>query len=386
MPSKVRANSFKTNESDPHEASHFFMTGLPVSSAATGDGRHREIRRWPRFSPLLPETGERIETRVTHRKQTTATHATRNWNGGSPERTHNPQSTETRRSVVSLLAFLIDTVAIRNALKSNRANLETISNRHCSGAPISAESSLFALLHSRESSASPLTNHESPITNCEPQATTSPSRGNVASSGNSYLARGIFSFRFDRAPDSAAAPKCVARREMLSRVAAWRSLFTETAHRADKRRTRMRVRPDCCPCPHAHFVARSRCGARGIDGHKRSSDAATSVGHGKASVASRDPHHDSRMDFRSSPLSTPGRRISFPGSAGFPGRLPVRRNGRRPPARQAQSSPPAKTCAVSAPLRASVHKFMCAGNSHRLALASAEFRWYPRGHRVRGNR
>ena len=212
-------------------------------------------------------------------------------------------------------------------------------------------------------------------------------RGNCAprdpSTGKSYPAPGIFSLLLDRAPRSGTAPKCVARRETLSRVTAWRSLFTETAHRADKQRSQVRVRPACCPYPNASSVAPSRRSTRGNSGYKCSSAASTSRRHGKASVASSDRHHDSRMDFRYSPLQTPSRRISFSRSAGFPSRLPVRRNRCRPLTRQADSPPPSETCAlVARPILAGF--FTRAGKSLTLGLASAVLRWYPRAHQVRG--
>ena len=217
-------------------------------------------------------------------------------------------------------------------------------------------------------------------------------RGNCAprdpSTGKSYPAQGIFSLLRDRAPRSEAASKGLAPSETLSRVTAWRSLFTETAHRADKQRSQVRVRPACCPYPNASSVAPSRRSTRGNNGYKCSSAASTSRRHGKASVASSDRHHDSRMDFRYSPLQTPSRRISFSRSAGFPGRLSVRRDGCRLLTRQAQSPPPSEACTpeactlVAPPILAGF--FTRAGKSPTLCLASAVRRWYPRVHRVRG--
>ena len=52
MQSNFRPISLKTKEGDPHKVSHFFMTGLPVSSAKMEGGRVWEIvLRAPRALP-----------------------------------------------------------------------------------------------------------------------------------------------------------------------------------------------------------------------------------------------------------------------------------------------------------------------------------------------
>ncbi len=111
-----RSIPFKTNEADPHKAKQIFMAGLPVSSAKTEGGRVWEIvLRAPRALPGGARadgktSGNRCALRAIDFHSSLAA-----W--------HSPLASE----------FLIDTQAIRNALKSNRLNAELISNRHRSG-------------------------------------------------------------------------------------------------------------------------------------------------------------------------------------------------------------------------------------------------------------
>lgn len=145
------------------------------------------------------------------------------------------------------------------------------------------------------------------------QRVTQPSRdlpgaaeGRDFSTGRSYPARGNFSLPLDRALHSEAPGNGAARSEKLSRVSAWRSLFTKTAQRGEKQHSRMLVRPSRCPYPNRVSAARGRRGTRGNNGYKCSGAASTSRRPRKAPVASSDRDRDSRMDFRSSSLQTPG--------------------------------------------------------------------------------
>jgi hypothetical protein len=128
------------------EARQFRESRVPcaIREALKYSTLHRQIA-------FPPETGCRIEFALTHSKQTIGVHATRNSNRGVSAHALDgfsaPKMISSRSSQAMRRAFLIDTLAIRNALNSNQSSAATISNRHGSGVSLTARPATRKSVH-----------------------------------------------------------------------------------------------------------------------------------------------------------------------------------------------------------------------------------------------
>jgi hypothetical protein len=127
----------------------------------------------------------------------------------------------------------------------------------------------------------------------------------------------------------------------LSGVFTWRSLFTEQAHRDQKEAARFRLRQSHCDLSDMVFAAPSRSGtsgeARGKNGYNCDRVDGTASTGGEAALAGCNCDHDSGVDFGSAPIQTAGRRIPLHRPEGLSTGVPVRGDGRRPAAHEAEA-------------------------------------------------